>query len=88
MARTHVNYEIKEDVAVVRINDPNSKVNTLSETMQAEMTDVMNEIWGNGAVKSAVLISSKPGCFIAGADIKSVGLRVFFSNILTPTLHF
>lgn len=63
------------------------QVNTLSENMQAEMTDVMNEIWGNGAVKSAVLISSKPGCFIAGADIKSVWLRDFFWNILTPTLH-
>ncbi|XP_041927907.1 hydroxyacyl-CoA dehydrogenase trifunctional multienzyme complex subunit alpha b [Alosa sapidissima] len=72
MARTHVNYEIKGDVAVVRINDPNSKVNTLSEKMQAEMTDVMDEIWGNATVKSAVLISSKPGCFIAGADINMI----------------
>lgn len=26
LARTHVNYEVKDDVAVVRINDPNSKV--------------------------------------------------------------
>lgn len=26
LARTHVNYEVKGDVAVVRINDPNSKV--------------------------------------------------------------
>ncbi|XP_042563225.1 trifunctional enzyme subunit alpha, mitochondrial-like, partial [Clupea harengus] len=72
MARTHVNYEIREDVAVVRINDPNSKVNTLSQKMQEEMTDVMNEIWGNANVTSAVLISSKPGCFIAGADINMI----------------
>ncbi|KAI7804835.1 hydroxyacyl-CoA dehydrogenase trifunctional multienzyme complex subunit alpha b [Triplophysa rosa] len=72
MARTHVNYEIKGDVAVVRINDPNSKVNTLSVQMQSELTEVMNEIWGNHAVQSAVLISSKPGCFIAGADINMI----------------
>lgn len=26
LARTHVNYEVKDDVAVVRISDPNSKV--------------------------------------------------------------
>ncbi|XP_030637445.1 hydroxyacyl-CoA dehydrogenase trifunctional multienzyme complex subunit alpha a [Chanos chanos] len=70
--RTHVNYEVKDDVAVVRINDPNSKVNTLSVQMQAEMTQVMSEIWGNSAVKSAVLISTKPGCFIAGADINMI----------------
>lgn len=58
------------------------QVNTLSERMQAEMTDVMNEILANAAVKSAVLISSKPGCFIAGADIKSVWLRGFLFYIL------
>uniref|UniRef100_A0A671Z218 Trifunctional enzyme subunit alpha, mitochondrial n=1 Tax=Sparus aurata TaxID=8175 RepID=A0A671Z218_SPAAU len=72
MARTHVNYEVKGDVAVVRMNAPNSKVNTLSIQMQNEMTEVMNELWANNAVRSAVLISSKPGCFIAGADINMI----------------
>ncbi|KAJ0061015.1 hypothetical protein NL108_004732, partial [Boleophthalmus pectinirostris] len=47
-------------------------VNTLSEQLQSELTEVMGEIWSNGAVKSAVLISSKPGCFIAGADINMI----------------
>lgn len=32
--------------------------------------EVMNEIWASDQIRSAVLISSKPGCFIAGADIK------------------
>ncbi|NXM76017.1 ECHA enzyme, partial [Serilophus lunatus] len=68
-SRTHVSCDIKGDVAIVRFNAPNSKVNTLSRQLTAEFTDVMNEIWANEAVKSAVLISSKPGCFIAGADI-------------------
>uniref|UniRef100_A0A3Q3DWM7 Trifunctional enzyme subunit alpha, mitochondrial n=1 Tax=Hippocampus comes TaxID=109280 RepID=A0A3Q3DWM7_HIPCM len=70
--RTHVSYELKDDVAVIRFNDPASKVNTLSVQMQSELTEVMSEIWSNGAVKSAVLISSKPGCFIAGADINMI----------------
>ena len=34
------------------------------------MAEVMSEVWANDAITSAVLISSKPGCFIAGADIK------------------
>lgn len=72
LARTHVNYEVKDDVAVVRINDPNSKVNTLSVQMQKELTEVMSEVWANNAVQSAVLISTKPGCFIAGADINMI----------------
>ncbi|XP_059325056.1 trifunctional enzyme subunit alpha, mitochondrial [Ammospiza nelsoni] len=67
--RTHVSCDIKGDVAVVRFNTPNSKVNTLSKQLSAEFTDVMNEIWANETVRSAVLISSKPGSFIAGADL-------------------
>ncbi|XP_006835285.1 PREDICTED: trifunctional enzyme subunit alpha, mitochondrial [Chrysochloris asiatica] len=69
LARTHVNYGVKGDVAVVRINSPNSKVNTLNKELQSEFIEVMNEIWGSDQIRSAVLISSKPGCFIAGADI-------------------
>lgn len=72
LARTHVNYEVKGDVAVIRMNAPDSKVNTLSLQMQKEMTEVMSEVWANNAVQTAVLISSKPGCFIAGADIKMI----------------
>ncbi|XP_008277263.1 hydroxyacyl-CoA dehydrogenase trifunctional multienzyme complex subunit alpha a [Stegastes partitus] len=71
-ARTHVSYELKDDVAVIRLNDPTAKVNTLSLQMQSELTEVMGEIWSNGGVKSAVFISRKPGCFIAGADIKMI----------------
>ncbi|XP_037384291.1 trifunctional enzyme subunit alpha, mitochondrial [Talpa occidentalis] len=68
-ARTHINYAVKGDVAVVRINSPNSKVNTLNKELQSEFVEVMNEIWSSDQIRSAVLISSKPGCFIAGADI-------------------
>uniref|UniRef100_A0A8C1ZLJ1 Trifunctional enzyme subunit alpha, mitochondrial n=1 Tax=Cyprinus carpio TaxID=7962 RepID=A0A8C1ZLJ1_CYPCA len=71
-ARTHVNYEIKGDVAVIRMNDPSARVNTLSVQMQREMTEVMDEVWGNSAVQSVVLISSKPGSFIAGADLNMI----------------
>ncbi|KFO23368.1 trifunctional enzyme subunit alpha, mitochondrial [Fukomys damarensis] len=69
LTRTHVNYGVKGDVAVVRLNSPNSKVNTLNKEVQSEFIEVMSEIWANDQIRSAVLISSKPGCFIAGADI-------------------
>nr|XP_046228220.1 hydroxyacyl-CoA dehydrogenase trifunctional multienzyme complex subunit alpha a [Scatophagus argus] len=71
-ARTHVSCELKDDVAVIRLNDPTAKVNTLSAQMQSELMELMGEIWSNRAVKSAVFISSKPGCFIAGADINMI----------------
>ncbi|XP_044277005.1 trifunctional enzyme subunit alpha, mitochondrial [Varanus komodoensis] len=71
-SRTHVNYDVKGDVAVVRFNSPNSKVNTLSRKTKEDFAEIMKEIWGNDAIKSVVLISSKPGCFIAGADINMI----------------
>ncbi|KAF7670064.1 hypothetical protein LDENG_00084630 [Lucifuga dentata] len=72
LAQTHVSAEVKGDVGVVRMNAPNSKVNTLSVQMQQEMTEVMNQMLANNAVQSIVIISSKPGCFIAGADINMI----------------
>ncbi|KAM7395092.1 hypothetical protein PAMA_006714 [Pampus argenteus] len=44
-------------------------VNMPSVQMQSELTDVMRKIWSNSAVKNAILISSKPSSFMAGADI-------------------
>uniref|UniRef100_A0A8C2S4R9 Trifunctional enzyme subunit alpha, mitochondrial n=1 Tax=Capra hircus TaxID=9925 RepID=A0A8C2S4R9_CAPHI len=69
LARTHINYGVKGDVAVIRINSPNSKVNTLSQELHSEFMEVMNEVWSSSQIRSAVLISTKPGCFIAGADL-------------------
>ena len=45
------------------------KVNVLSQDFSTELVDVMTEAFNNLEAKSIVLISSKPGCFIAGADI-------------------
>uniref|UniRef100_H2ZB03 enoyl-CoA hydratase n=1 Tax=Ciona savignyi TaxID=51511 RepID=H2ZB03_CIOSA len=44
-------------------------MNTLSKELMEEFEEVFNEIQRNKAVKGAVLISSKPGSFVAGADI-------------------
>nr|XP_036846527.1 trifunctional enzyme subunit alpha, mitochondrial isoform X1 [Manis javanica]XP_036846528.1 trifunctional enzyme subunit alpha, mitochondrial isoform X2 [Manis javanica] len=69
LTRTHINYGVKGDVAVVRINSPNSKVNVLNKELHSEFLEVMNEIWTSNQIRSVILISSKPGCFIAGADV-------------------
>ncbi|EPY77039.1 trifunctional enzyme subunit alpha, mitochondrial [Camelus ferus] len=69
LSRTHINFGVKGDVAVIRINSPNSKVNTLGQELHSEFLEVMNEVWSSDQIRSVVLISSKPGCFIAGADL-------------------
>jgi len=64
---------MRGNVAVITIDDPNSKVNVLSNTVSRECTEVISELSDNADVKSIVLMSGKPDCFIAGADIKMLG---------------
>jgi len=71
--RDIVNYTVENNVAVVTIDDPSAKVNTLSDKVMNETVDVLREVTHNPNVKSVVLISGKPDCFIAGADIKMLG---------------
>lgn len=61
--------EIKDGVAVVRIDQPDSKVNVLSQSLTTEFEQIFGEVVSNPNISSAVIISAKPGCFIAGADV-------------------
>lgn len=37
-----------------------------------EVSNIVNEIETNSGIEAAVIISGKPGCFIAGADISMI----------------
>lgn len=67
----HANLAVKDGVGVVTINSP-GKVNVLNEPVMQEMSEIINEIEGNANIQAAVIISGKPGCFIAGADISMI----------------
>eukprot|EP00118_Oscarella_pearsei_P025298 m.307946 g.307946 ORF g.307946 m.307946 type:complete len:766 (+) comp43074_c0_seq1:86-2383(+) len=69
-ARKHVQVDVKDGIAVLRLNSPGEKVNVLSEEVGNEIFGAFREVLASPEVKGAVLISTKPGCFIAGADIK------------------
>jgi len=62
--------EIKDGIAVVRLNQPDSKVNTLSRDLMLEFDAAYQKLAGDNSIKAAVVISSKPDTFIAGADIE------------------
>ncbi|XP_034947549.1 trifunctional enzyme subunit alpha, mitochondrial [Chelonus insularis] len=68
-AENHVKWRAVEDVAVITLNSPGVKENTLNIKLMEEMKTVLKEIESNSSIKSAVLISGKPNSFIAGADI-------------------
>lgn len=65
----NIGFEVKDGVAVVRIDQPDSKVNVLSESLTTEFDQIFGKVVNDPSITSAVLISAKPGCFIAGADV-------------------
>ncbi|KAK0079886.1 hypothetical protein PV325_000664 [Microctonus aethiopoides] len=65
----HTKCKIVDGVAVITLDSPGVKMNTLSPEVMEEMKTVFKEIELNTSVNSAVLISGKPNNFIAGADI-------------------
>ena len=48
----------------------NSQVNTLSKGMMDEFVPLFEQLQNDDKVKGIVVMSAKPGSFIAGADIK------------------
>ncbi|XP_043264541.1 trifunctional enzyme subunit alpha, mitochondrial [Colletes gigas] len=68
----HLKYKVIDNVAVVTIDSPGVKVNTMNYEIMNELSNTLNNIQTDSAVNSVVLISGKPGCFIAGADITMI----------------
>lgn len=65
----HTRTKIIDGVLVITIDSPNVKVNSLGSEISAEFQSIIGEIESNPSINSAVLISGKPGVFVAGADI-------------------
>ncbi|EFN77749.1 Trifunctional enzyme subunit alpha, mitochondrial [Harpegnathos saltator] len=68
--RKHFKCKVVDDVAVITMDSPGVKMNTLHKEVMEEIKGLLTEIQSNSLVNSVVLISGKPDNFIAGADIK------------------
>ncbi|XP_068620793.1 trifunctional enzyme subunit alpha, mitochondrial [Battus philenor] len=68
----HTKCKLVNGVYVITLDSPNVKVNTLNPVLMDEFRNIVNEVDSNPAIEAAVLISGKPGCFIAGADITMI----------------
>jgi len=64
-----VKYAVKDGIAVVKIDIPNSSQNSLNEQVSAELKKIILRVEQDSAVKGVVIMSGKPTSFIAGADI-------------------
>ncbi|XP_060557413.1 trifunctional enzyme subunit alpha, mitochondrial-like [Ruditapes philippinarum] len=68
----YLNYKVEDGIAVVKFDEKDAKVNTLSRGTMDEFKEVYKEISNSSDVKGIVIISGKPDCFIAGADINMI----------------
>ena len=66
---TNLSYEVRDGVGVVKIDMPGTKVNTLTQGLLSDFEEVFTKVNNDETVKSIALVSGKPDCFIAGADI-------------------
>ncbi|VDO72546.1 unnamed protein product [Heligmosomoides polygyrus] len=64
-----VKVEKQGDVAVIKMDLPNSKENVLNETVSKDLQAAFDQVDRDSSVKSVVLMSGKPGSFVAGADV-------------------
>ena len=72
---SYINITTKESVAVLTLDKPGEKVNTLDESMMAQFEEFLNQLESDDSLKGAVLISGKKNNFIAGADIEMFKAR-------------
>ncbi len=67
------------DVAVLTLNDPNKGANILSRSVLAEIDHHLTDLAARRDLAGLVICSSKPGIFVAGAD-----LREFAASLDAP----
>lgn len=60
---------IEEGVAVITFDLPGEPINKFTPAVIDEFTAILERLEQDQAVRAAVLVSGKPGTFIAGADI-------------------
>ncbi|QOV62734.1 fatty acid oxidation complex subunit alpha FadJ [Kosakonia pseudosacchari] len=61
-----------DNVAVVAIDVPNEKMNTLKAEFATDVRAILKQIRDNKSLRGVVFISAKPDNFIAGADINMI----------------
>ncbi len=65
-----------DDIAVVSINDPKKGANVLSRSVLDELEQHLDTLDGRDGLAGLVIRSTKPGNFIAGADLREFAADV------------
>lgn len=66
--------ELRTDIFIITINRPD-KLNALNQQVMKELNEVLNEVYTNAHIKSAIITGAGSKSFVAGADISEfIGL--------------
>lgn len=72
---SHINITYKDSVAILTLDKPGEKVNTLDEAMMTSFSEFMDSLQKDDKLFGAVITSGKKDNFIAGADIEMFTTR-------------
>ena len=64
---------LEGSVAQLTFDQPGSRANTLGQAVLAEFEGVLDLLEKRTDLAGLILLSAKPGMFIAGADLKELG---------------
>lgn len=67
-----LNLTIIGDFAIIKFDQPDTKVNVLSAAVLRELDEILAQLEGRRDLKGMCILSKKPDIFIAGADIKEI----------------
>jgi 3-hydroxyacyl-CoA dehydrogenase/enoyl-CoA hydratase/3-hydroxybutyryl-CoA epimerase/3-hydroxyacyl-CoA dehydrogenase/enoyl-CoA hydratase/3-hydroxybutyryl-CoA epimerase/enoyl-CoA isomerase len=65
--------DIKDNLAVLTFDTPDSRANTLGQAILGEFEQVLRELQKQAGLQGLIFKSGKPGMFIAGADLRELG---------------
>lgn len=66
-----VNVSVDADgIALITLDQPGRSINVVTPDLVAELFAAIEQVAADTEINGAVLSSTKPGCFLAGADLK------------------
>jgi enoyl-CoA hydratase/carnithine racemase len=69
----HLSFEQDSALAILTIDQPNSKANVFSRALLGQLSDTIKQLESHRNIKGLICRSGKSGMFIAGADLKELG---------------
>src|SRR5947209_3641087 len=63
----------QDGIAQLTFDQPGSRANTLGQAVLAEFEAALAQLESKSNLRGVILMSGKPGMFIAGADLKELG---------------